>query len=257
VTGHHIRRLIALLLAGLVVVPVGAVLAIPAIRLNSLYLALATLGFGLVLNDLFYGQPYMFGDVTAAVIIPRPAIGWLDVGSDTGYFYLVLAFAVLVSVLVVTLNRSRLGRVLSALASSPTGLVKPRQGTLRINGVDMTQSPAHLRARAGLCMIPEGRGISAGSPSRRTCGCSYRAGRPGPASSVPSRRSPPSRNTWAARRAACRGVSSRWWPCPAPTLPRPRSSSSTKHPSGCPRRWSTPSELGDDLLLRTYLGADA
>jgi branched-chain amino acid transport system ATP-binding protein len=43
-----------------------------------------------------------------------------------------------------------------------SGLVRPRQGTLRVNGVDMTHSPAHLRARAGLCMIPEGRGIFRG-----------------------------------------------------------------------------------------------
>lgn len=119
---HHLPWLIALLLSGLIVVPIGAVLAIPAIRLNGLYLALATLGFGLVLSDLFYGQPYMFGDVTASVSVPRPDISWLDVNSDRGYFYLVLGFATLVSLVIVVLNRTRLGRLLRALASSPTGL---------------------------------------------------------------------------------------------------------------------------------------
>jgi ABC-type branched-subunit amino acid transport system ATPase component/branched-subunit amino acid ABC-type transport system permease component len=120
--GHHIPWLLALVLSGIVVIPIGAILAIPAIRLNGLYLALATLGFGLVLNDLFYGQPFMFGDVTAAVIVPRPSLSWLNLQSDTGYYYLLVAFVVLTAVLIVALNRSRLGRLLGALASSPTGL---------------------------------------------------------------------------------------------------------------------------------------
>jgi hypothetical protein len=146
------------------VVPVGAVLAIPAIRLNSLYLALATLGFGLVLSDLFYGQPYMFGDVTAAVIIPRPDISWLDIGSDTGYFYLVLAITVLVSGLVVTLNRSRLGRLLSALASSPTGLAA--SGTaINITWVLVFCVAAFLAAIAGALNGGTAGVVSAGSYS--------------------------------------------------------------------------------------------
>jgi ABC-type branched-subunit amino acid transport system ATPase component/branched-subunit amino acid ABC-type transport system permease component len=119
-TALHVPWLIALVLAGLVVVPVGALLAVPAIRLNGLYLALATLGFGLVLNDLFYGQPYMFGDVTAAVSVPRPSLGWLQ--SDNGFYYLMLVLTTLACLLVLALSRGRLGRLLGALASSPLGL---------------------------------------------------------------------------------------------------------------------------------------
>jgi ABC-type branched-subunit amino acid transport system ATPase component/branched-subunit amino acid ABC-type transport system permease component len=121
-TASHVPWVVALVISGLVVVPVGALLAIPAIRLNGLYLALATLGFGLVLNDLFYGQSFMFGDVTAAVSAPRPSLSWLDLSSDSGYYYLLLALAALVSVLVLALTRGRLGRLLGALASSPLGL---------------------------------------------------------------------------------------------------------------------------------------
>jgi ABC-type branched-subunit amino acid transport system ATPase component/branched-subunit amino acid ABC-type transport system permease component len=121
-TALHIPWLVALALCGLVVVPVGALLAIPAIRLNGLYLALATLGFGLVLNDLFYGQPYMFGDVTASVTVPRPSLGWLDLQSDSGFYYLMLVLTALTCLLVIGLSRGRLGRLLGGLASSPVGL---------------------------------------------------------------------------------------------------------------------------------------
>src|SRR4029079_7537057 len=40
--------LLALVLSGLVAVPLGAVLAIPATRLPGIYLALATFGFGVL-----------------------------------------------------------------------------------------------------------------------------------------------------------------------------------------------------------------
>ena len=40
--------------AGLVAVPMGAIVAIPAIRLSGLFLALATLGFGVLVEKLLY-----------------------------------------------------------------------------------------------------------------------------------------------------------------------------------------------------------
>lgn len=40
-----------------------------------------------------------------------------------------------------------------------SGLVRPRSGVVMIDGVDLTGAEPHARARAGLCMIPEGRGI--------------------------------------------------------------------------------------------------
>ena len=47
-TDQGLPWLLALLGAGLVVVPVGALLSLPAIRLSGLYLALATFGFGIL-----------------------------------------------------------------------------------------------------------------------------------------------------------------------------------------------------------------
>jgi branched-chain amino acid transport system ATP-binding protein len=39
------------------------------------------------------------------------------------------------------------------------GLVRPRSGTLVAEGRDITKATPHDRARVGLCLIPEGRGI--------------------------------------------------------------------------------------------------
>jgi ABC-type branched-subunit amino acid transport system ATPase component/branched-subunit amino acid ABC-type transport system permease component len=119
---HHWPWVLALLFAGAVAAPIGAVLAIPAIRFPGLYLALATLGFGLVLEQMFYNQSYMFGTLSEGLTIPRPYLSWLDVSSNDGYYYLVLTIAALVALLVMVLTRSRLGRLLRAMSDSSTGL---------------------------------------------------------------------------------------------------------------------------------------
>ncbi|RHW28117.1 ATP-binding cassette domain-containing protein [Nocardioides immobilis] len=113
---------IALGLAGLVAVPVGALLAVPAIRLTGLYLALSTFGFGILLQGMFYTQDYMFGSTGDALVEPRPDWGFLDVSSDSGFYRLVLVVAALTVLVVVLLNRSRMGRLMRGLAESPTAV---------------------------------------------------------------------------------------------------------------------------------------
>ncbi len=66
--------LLALLLAGLIAVPIGAIIAIPAIRLSGVFLALATLGFGILLEQMFYTMSFMFGPTTAGIPVPRPRL---------------------------------------------------------------------------------------------------------------------------------------------------------------------------------------
>jgi ABC-type branched-subunit amino acid transport system ATPase component/branched-subunit amino acid ABC-type transport system permease component len=111
----------ALIVAGLVVVPIGALLAIPAIRLSGLYLALATFGFGILVQDMFYSSNLMFGS-SLGISMPTPHLSWLDVSGGTGFYYVVLVIAALVAVAVVVLVRSRLGRLLRSMSDSPVGL---------------------------------------------------------------------------------------------------------------------------------------
>ncbi|KPM51768.1 branched-chain amino acid ABC transporter permease/ATP-binding protein [Frankia sp. CcI49] len=121
-TEAHLPWLLALLVAGLVVVPIGAVIAIPAIRLSGLYLALATFGFGLLLQNMFYNTSLMFGLNGYGVPMPRPHLSWLDLESDTGFYYVVLAVLAVATAVVIALTRTRLGRLLNALGDSPTAL---------------------------------------------------------------------------------------------------------------------------------------
>ncbi|MEV5848660.1 ATP-binding cassette domain-containing protein [Streptomyces sp. NPDC051985] len=117
----HLPWLVALLVTALVAAPIGALLAVPAIRFPGVYLALASLGFGILVQQMFYSQGIMFGSLSP-ISIPRPHSGLLTLDSDNGYYYVVLAIAVVVSAGIVMLERSRLGRLLKAMSDSTTGL---------------------------------------------------------------------------------------------------------------------------------------
>src|SRR5581483_2711851 len=75
---------VTMLLAGLVATPAGAVVAIPAIRLSGVYLAIATFGFALLVQDLVFPASWMFGNFSHVMRAPRPRIAWLHThGANT------------------------------------------------------------------------------------------------------------------------------------------------------------------------------
>jgi ABC-type branched-subunit amino acid transport system ATPase component/branched-subunit amino acid ABC-type transport system permease component len=147
---HHWPWFIALLAAGGVAVPVGALLAIPAIRLSGLYLALATFGFGILMQYMFYSEGYMFGPDATGLSVPKPNISWLGLtDSDKSYYYLCLAVAVVVTGALLAINRSRLGRLSRALADSPRGLATSGTST-HVTRVFVFCLSAFLAAIAGV-----------------------------------------------------------------------------------------------------------
>jgi branched-subunit amino acid ABC-type transport system permease component len=156
VGGLGMPWLVAVFLAALIAVPVGALLAIPAIRLSGLYLALATFGFGLLMQALVYNQKFMFG--IQAVITPRP--GWAD--GDKAYYYVVLAFALAAAGLLIAVRSSPLGRLLRAMADSPTALTTGGMNVTAIKVVAFCLS-SFLAGLAGALLGPVTGSLSASS----------------------------------------------------------------------------------------------
>ena len=107
--------LVALLVAGLIAVPIGAIIAIPSIRLSGLFLALATLGFGLLIQNVFYRRSFMFTVLAEGRKMPRP--GWA--ASNERYYFLVLAFVAVAVLAISAIHRGRLGRILLGMSDSP------------------------------------------------------------------------------------------------------------------------------------------
>jgi branched-subunit amino acid ABC-type transport system permease component len=108
---------VALVCCGLAAVPVGVIVALPAIRLSGVYLALATFGFGILMEQVVFGQGIMFGAFGLRQA-PRPSFG----RTDESYYFVTLVVAALCCLIVAGVARSRLGRLLRALGDSPTAL---------------------------------------------------------------------------------------------------------------------------------------
>jgi len=47
----------------------------------------------------------------------------------------------------------------TTLLRTAAGLLRPTAGSIWIDGADVTRSSTHQRARAGVCLVPEGRGV--------------------------------------------------------------------------------------------------
>jgi ABC-type branched-subunit amino acid transport system ATPase component/ABC-type branched-subunit amino acid transport system permease subunit len=119
VTSWGLSWPLAMLFAGVAAAAVGLIVAVPAIRVSGVFLALATLGFGLALQNLFYPTGLMFGrSYDGLAHLPRPSFA----DGDTAFYYTILAFVVVISAALVAIHHGRLGRLLRGLGDSPLAL---------------------------------------------------------------------------------------------------------------------------------------
>ncbi|MDT4938767.1 MAG: hypothetical protein QOG80_2438 [Pseudonocardiales bacterium] len=115
-----------LVLAFVVPAFVGAITALPAIRLRGLYLALATAAlaefcdtfvFGLSSITVFGHTIPLFG--LGSLPAARPAIPFLNENNNNVYLVVLAAMFCLIGIGIVALRRSRYGRMLLAMRESP------------------------------------------------------------------------------------------------------------------------------------------
>lgn len=116
-----------ILLAVIVTALVGAVIALPALRLRGLYLALATMAFGVFVSrmvlterterELFGWKFTIF--TSGQLAIPRPKIGPIDFNSPDAFLFLCAGLFVVIGIGMVYLRHSGYGRRLAAMKDSP------------------------------------------------------------------------------------------------------------------------------------------
>jgi len=104
----------ALPAGGLITALVGLVVGAPSMRLRGFYLAVATLAFFYVAQFAIRsfditGGTYGLAEITA------PTIGSMAIQTDTQWYYLILAFTVVFTIIALNLRRSRLGRAFIAV----------------------------------------------------------------------------------------------------------------------------------------------
>lgn len=121
-------NLYGLFLAALVAGLVGALVAIPVLRLTGLYLALSTLAFGVLMDKLVFQADFAFG-FNGTLPAERLSVLGHRFHSLGSYVLVMVAFFVVMAVALLVLRRGVLGRVLIAMRDSPAAC-----GTL---GLDM------------------------------------------------------------------------------------------------------------------------
>jgi branched-chain amino acid transport system permease protein len=117
----HVPALLAMVIGGLIVVPIALLVALLAVRLGDLYVALATLGFALLMDNLIF-PANRFDQSGAGVYLNRPSLGPIQFSGDRSFLYLSLVIFILLALLVRNVRRSSTGMTLVALRSSETGV---------------------------------------------------------------------------------------------------------------------------------------
>jgi ABC-type branched-subunit amino acid transport system permease subunit len=109
--------LIGVLIGGVASAAVGVVVAMPALRLGGLALALATLAFGLLADNIGFQYSWS-GNGESGITVPRPQLGSINFTSDRAFFVLVCIVLGLCIAIVSAIARGTTGRQLAALRGS-------------------------------------------------------------------------------------------------------------------------------------------
>jgi branched-chain amino acid transport system permease protein len=120
-------NLLGLVLAALVAAAVGALVALPVLRLTGLYLALSTLAFGVLMDKLVFQASFAFG-FNGSLPAERLALLGIPITDGGTYVLLMTIVFVAMGVGLLQLRRGRLGRILIAMRDSPAAC-----GTLGLN----------------------------------------------------------------------------------------------------------------------------
>ncbi len=121
-------NVLGLLVAAAFAVPIGMIMAGPAIRLQGIYLALATMAFARLAEFLFFDQPAVFGNGNRQV--PSLSVFGLQVenpfhflgisfAQDAGFLIFAAILFSIVGLIVIAVQRRAFGRRLVALRDSP------------------------------------------------------------------------------------------------------------------------------------------
>jgi len=106
-------------LAALICFFVGIALGFPALRVQTIYLAFATLGFNTAIWLVMRNEEWLTGGTFGMNNIARPGLFGFSLEGNLAYYYFVLGTAVLLAALQWGLLRSPWGKAFTALRDNP------------------------------------------------------------------------------------------------------------------------------------------
>jgi branched-chain amino acid transport system permease protein len=108
---------LAMLCAAVLAAAVGVVVGLPALRVKGIYLAIATLAFGFIVEEVFARWESLTHGNAGMQVKPPAIFGW-KIDSPQGFYFICLVTAVLVTLGVLNLLRSPTGRAFVAIRDS-------------------------------------------------------------------------------------------------------------------------------------------
>ena len=105
--------------AAIICFAVGVALGFPALRVQTIYLAFATLGFNTAVWLVMRNEEWLTGGTFGINNIARPSIFGYSLEGNRPYYYFVLAVTILLAMLLWGLLRSPWGKAFTALRDNP------------------------------------------------------------------------------------------------------------------------------------------
>ncbi|HNY49894.1 MAG TPA: branched-chain amino acid ABC transporter permease [Smithella sp.] len=115
---YPVEPFLIMALAALCVGVIAFVIGFPILKLKGHYLAMATLGFGIIMYIVFNETVDWTGGPSGLSGIPNLQIGALVFDNDWNNYYLVWMFTLAVMLFSINLSQSRIGRALRAIHDS-------------------------------------------------------------------------------------------------------------------------------------------
>ena len=151
-----------IVLAAVVCAVVGALVALPALRLRGLYLALATMAFGVFVSRMVLteiGPRELFGFEFSifpggSLTIPRPRLGPLDFKSSGTFLLLVTVLFAVLAIGLVAIRHSGYGRRLAAMKDSPAACATLGMSVVRLK-LSVFMLSAAIAGVGGVMMASE------------------------------------------------------------------------------------------------------
>jgi branched-chain amino acid transport system permease protein len=108
---------LALLCAGLFSAMAGVIVGLPALRVKGIYLGMATLSFGFIVEEGIARWEHMTGGNAGLSVNPPAMLGW-TLDSTESFYYLCLVVVVGATLAILNLLRSSTGRAFVAIRDS-------------------------------------------------------------------------------------------------------------------------------------------
>jgi branched-chain amino acid transport system permease protein len=108
---------LALLCAGLFSAMAGVIVGLPALRVKGIYLGMATLSFGFIVEEGIARWEHMTGGNAGLSVNPPAMLGW-TLDSTESFYYLCLVVVVVATLAILNLLRSSTGRAFVAIRDS-------------------------------------------------------------------------------------------------------------------------------------------